>query len=208
MPRRSSKLSWFPPCCFAALCRSNRHAQQGAGIAGEDLLALGGAELGIVDEGDRVGVGLKWPIDREQDTANAELRDRALQRRMREIAGRGDVEVVAKIIGEAALELAAASERIVGAPQEIRQPFAEMAEDDLELGKRIERAAHHQASGLHRHVDAEAERGAGEQRIVLVVDLEYGGRRRARMQIDRNVERLRAFEDRPELPLVEKVTAA
>jgi hypothetical protein len=111
----------------------------------EYLPALDGGKLGIVDEVDRRAVGLERPIDREQDSLDAELSDRALQGRLGEVPGCRDVEMIAQIIAETAAELAAARERIVGAPQHERQRFSEVTQDDLELGKFIKHAAYHQA---------------------------------------------------------------
>src|SRR6185503_9889747 len=104
--------------------------------------------------------------------------------------------------------VALAAERHVDAPQVEGQAFAEVAEDDLEARVGFEHAGQDQPDSLGRGLDAEAP-GRGHQAgelldVVLVVGLDHGLVRYGGMDVERDVERLRALEDRPEALVVEE----
>ena len=97
---------------------------------------------------------------------------------------------------------------MIDAPHQERQRLPEMAENDLEPGIGLEHPAEHEPDRLRRRFDRVAPGGAHDHRkilgIILVVSIHHRGQRNRWMQVDRNVERLRALEDRPEPFVVEK----
>ena len=86
------------------------------------------------------------------------------QRRVGEEAARRHPEMLAKGVAEPGRRDAVAREAHVDAPQQERQPLAEMAEDDLEPRIRVEHAAQDQPDALRRGLDREPPGGAQDGR--------------------------------------------
>ncbi len=148
-------------------------------------------------------------VDREHDAVDAHLHHATQQRRIREVAAGGDVEVAAEGVAEAhGARGAGTRERLVDAPDQERQRFAEMAEHDLQARIGFEQAAEHETDGERRGLDRVAPGRAHHHReffdVVVVIGIHHRRHRHRRMQVDRHVERLRALEDRPEALVVKK----
>ena len=100
-------------------------------------------------------------IDREHDPVGADLRDRVEQRGRAEVAGGGDVEIGAEIVRHALASphICAGLHPVVAvvdAPEVIRQPLAEMSENDLQPRALVEQTAADQPQGMHGGLGSEA----------------------------------------------------
>src|SRR5262245_50241357 len=80
------------------------------------------------------------PVHREHDAIYTHFRDRCGQGRVREVAARCQVEVLAERLLEKGVA-AGARQRLVDAPKQERNAFSEMAEDDLQLRMFLEYSA-------------------------------------------------------------------
>src|SRR5512145_2682827 len=78
------------------------------------------------------GVRYEGVVYGEQDAIDAHLHDAAEQGWRREVAPRGDPEMLAEGVAKRSLAIALARERHVDAPQRERERLAEVAENDLE----------------------------------------------------------------------------
>ena len=92
-------------------------------------------------------------------------------------------------------------------------PLAQVADDDLQLGIAIERAAENHANEMHRGFNVPAPAGAREhgvhgRREPAVQRFHDRLRRHRRVQIDRDIERLGPFQHRPEELVVEIASAS
>src|SRR5262245_50086988 len=188
--------------------RIELHFEKPLGVAAQDLGLVLIAQRHALHPLHRRLVGDERPINREQDAVDANLHDAAQQRRIGEVAAGRDVEVAAEGLAEAYRRRARAGERVIDAPHQERQRLPEMAEDDLEPGIGLEHPAEHKPDRLRRRFDRVAPGGAHDHRkilgVILVVSIHHRWQRNRWMQVDRNVERLRALEDRPEPLVVEK----
>ena len=127
-------------------------------------------------------------------------------------AGNGVVDVVAQIEADRVLQLGHRRSHAVEPRQHEGQRLAEMADDELQFRKCVEHAAEHDADDVDRGLDVPAPAGRGEhvghrRRKTAIGDVDDALRRRRRMQIDRRIELLGAFQDRPE-ELVVEIAAA
>src|ERR1700733_12820077 len=100
--------------------------QQLLDIAGEDFHLVLLAERDVRDPLDRGLVLDERGIDRENDPIDAQLLHAAHQRRVREEAARRDIEMLAEELAEIERLVARPRQRRVDAPQQERQPFAQM----------------------------------------------------------------------------------
>src|SRR5262245_11638545 len=115
---------------------------------------------------------------------------------------------MAEIIDERMVQVAGARERHVDAPQQERQAFAEMAENDLQFGIGVEYPAEHHAHALRCRLDGVAPSPAEERwklvAVLFVIRVDHRLRWTRWVHVDRHVEVLRALEQRPEGLLVEE----
>ena len=184
------------------------HLQQPLGVAAQDFCFVLVGERHGVHPVQRRRVHDERPIDREQDMIDAHLHHAAQQRRIGEIAARRDVIVAAEDVAEAQRFLARPLERLVDAPDQKRQRFAEMTEDDFQLRMPLEHAGQHEADGggrgFHRIAPGRPRHGREILDVVVVVDARHLGLRQSGMQIDRHVELFGARINRPEFLVVEE----
>src|SRR3954454_1914554 len=105
-------------------------------------------------------------------------------------------------------------EPIVDAPEQERQPLAEMAKDELSAVP-FEEAREDEPYRQRRGLDRVAPRGAQQHgevlRVLLIIAVDHGRMRHRGVQVDWDVERLGARKNRPialivnELPIGEAV---
>src|SRR5438105_2658519 len=135
-----------------ATCSAERvlrlHAQEALGVAAEyfDLVLV--TERHVFHPPGRGRIGDEGIVNRKQNTVDAHLLHAAHQRRRREIATGGNVEMVAERIAKAHRLLPRPRQGAVDAPNEERERLAEMAENDLQTRMGLEDAAQHQADRL------------------------------------------------------------
>jgi len=85
----------------------------------------------------------------------------------------------------------------VNSKQPIGQGFSQVADDDRQIGKAVKNAAHDDSQQVQTGLDGKAEdcsvQAAFEKRP------DHAGGRSSGMQIDRDMQGLRRFEDGPKL---------
>ena len=187
------------------------HAKQALDVPAQNLRLVLGIELDALHPRRRGLVLDVREIDGEQNAIDANLLDAAEHRGIREEAARGDVEVLAERLAEVDLLVPRAREHRVDAPQQERQAFTEVADDDLEVRILFEHTAQDQPHPLRRSLDREAPRRVRDLReirnVILVIGFDHRRVRPRRMYIYRYVQRLRALEDRPEALVVDEKPA-
>ncbi len=90
---------------------------------------------------------------------------------------------------------------VVDAPEVIRQPFAEMPENDLQPRAFVEQSAADQPQGMQRGFGGKAP-GRAEQPGMSIIKRAHSRHRRSRMQVERDVE---ALDHAPERPILRQI---
>src|SRR6516162_4742486 len=119
-----------------------------------DLDALGFADLSPIEPARALADILERPVDREHHPRGADLSHRVHQRWRMEVAGRGDVKMLAEVIpnsvfGCVSMRCLHPTVTAVDAPELHRDTFAEMAEHDLQAWTFVEQAAADEAQRVH-----------------------------------------------------------
>ena len=156
------------------------------------------------------GVRAEGIVDGIHEVVEAQDFARAFEGWARKVAARGDVDLVADRVGDAALEVrSSGGEDAVGARESVGDELAHVANDDLQGGQTIEDSGDNEAQKVQAEFSVPTPAGDGEKHAgvageVGVVGLLNDGRWRRGMEIERYVEGRSGFQDGEEFRGVEE----
>src|SRR5579864_4450986 len=184
--------------------------EQALRVATRNLLSILRADWQSVQEGSSRGVRIVWIVHRKEYSVGTGDMQGTKEWRQGEASARSNVEVLVKIIGNAAFEMrrALAQER-VGANNVERQRFPHVPDNDLEFGKMVEQTGNDQAQAMHPGFRMPPPAGGGKDKSRIggqsaEICFPHFFRWRRGVQVNWNVQCLRRFEERRKARVVEK----